>query len=84
MYQLEHGSDDRQKKKVAIPTLTELEEKNEVFKDDYILNMIARNKFRVGSISSKSSYQRRGLYFPRDHFQIGSLALQISWPVRGA
>lgn len=54
MYQLERGSDDKEKKKAAIPTLGELEEKNEAFKDDYILNSIARNRFRDEKKSQKA------------------------------
>ncbi|RUS83082.1 hypothetical protein EGW08_009168 [Elysia chlorotica] len=46
MYKLEHGSDDHQKGKDKISSLAELEEGRISMIDDYLLNRMARDKFR--------------------------------------
>ncbi|ESO94507.1 hypothetical protein LOTGIDRAFT_161207 [Lottia gigantea] len=46
MFKLEHGSNDQEKGKKSIMTLSQLEDRMDSYKDDYILNKIARNKFR--------------------------------------
>ncbi|GFR71364.1 coiled-coil domain-containing protein 130-like protein [Elysia marginata] len=46
MYKLEHGSDDHQKGKEKISNLAELEEGRISMIDDYLLNRMARDKFR--------------------------------------
>ena len=52
MYQLEHGANDKTKMKKAMPALAEIEEKQSVNKDDYMLNKMARNIFRVSNTFS--------------------------------
>jgi len=47
MFKLEHGSDDQKKGKSIVSTLSQLEDRREQYKDDYILNKIARERFRV-------------------------------------
>ena len=47
MFKLEHGSDDHKKGRAVVMNLSNLEGKREEWKDDYILNKIARQKFRV-------------------------------------
>lgn len=49
MYKLEHGSDDLQKGKEKVMSLTEIEESRMSMQDDYILNRMARDKFRVSA-----------------------------------
>lgn len=49
MYKLEHGSDDKQKGKSLIPTVGQIADEREQYKDDYIINKIAREKFRVNT-----------------------------------
>ncbi|XP_052776847.1 coiled-coil domain-containing protein 130 homolog [Mya arenaria] len=46
MFKLEHGSDDVKKGKQAITCLSSLESRRDEWKDDYMLNKIARQKFR--------------------------------------
>ncbi|GFN80166.1 coiled-coil domain-containing protein 130-like protein [Plakobranchus ocellatus] len=46
MYKLEHGSDDHQKGKEQVSSLAELEETRISMIDDYLLNRMARDKFR--------------------------------------
>lgn len=46
MYKLEHGSDDVQKGKSIIPTIGQIADGRDQYKDDYIINKIAREKFR--------------------------------------
>uniref|UniRef100_A0A0L8GWL1 Coiled-coil domain-containing protein 130 n=2 Tax=Octopus bimaculoides TaxID=37653 RepID=A0A0L8GWL1_OCTBM len=57
MYKLEHGSDDKQKLLTGLPSLAELEEKQEVYKDDFILNSLARGKFREHKKSEQASLE---------------------------
>ena len=47
MFKLEHGSDDIQKGKKAKSNLGSLEVSRNEWKDDYMLNKLARQKFRV-------------------------------------
>lgn len=47
MYKLEHGSDDKQRGKLVIPTIGQITDERYQYKDDYIINKIARDKFRV-------------------------------------
>ncbi|KAK3089279.1 hypothetical protein FSP39_002299 [Pinctada imbricata] len=46
MFKLEHGSDDKKKGKTTVASLGEMEERRGQFKDDYLLNKLAREKFR--------------------------------------
>lgn len=46
MYKLEHGSDDKQRGKSIIPTIGQIADERNQYKDDYIINKIAREKFR--------------------------------------
>ena len=47
MYRLEHGVEDKTKQKSIIPSLIQLEEYKEKWKDDYMLNKALRQQFRV-------------------------------------
>ncbi len=47
MYKLEHGAEDQAKMKKAIPGIAQIERMQAQYKDDYMLNKLARNKFRV-------------------------------------
>ena len=47
MYKLEHGSDDKQKGTDQKANLAQLEQSRVSMVDDYILNRMARDKFRV-------------------------------------
>ena len=49
MYRLEHGADDKGKIKAAIPGIKQIELQNRQWKDDYALNRLARDKFRVST-----------------------------------
>lgn len=44
MFALEHLTDDVQKKDTSLPTLEKIENRQKQWKDDYMLNKIARNK----------------------------------------
>ncbi|KAL3869786.1 hypothetical protein ACJMK2_042423 [Sinanodonta woodiana] len=46
MFKLEHGTDDQQKGKAVIMGLSQIEYRRSEWKDDYLLNKLARNKFR--------------------------------------
>ncbi|XP_076440746.1 coiled-coil domain-containing protein 130 homolog [Babylonia areolata] len=46
MYKLEHGSDDKQRGQTTQMSVAQIENSREVWLDDYMLNKIARNKFR--------------------------------------
>ncbi|KAM5173033.1 putative splicing factor YJU2B [Mantella aurantiaca] len=46
MYRLEHGVADKEKLKKAIPSLYELQEAQDAWKDDFAINSLLRNKFR--------------------------------------
>ncbi|KAL4648557.1 coiled-coil domain-containing protein 130 [Arapaima gigas] len=46
MYKLDHGGKDKDKLRAAIPTLSELQERQERWKDDFLLNSTLRRKFR--------------------------------------
>lgn len=48
MYKLDHGGKDKEKLRAAIPSLTELQEHQSGWKDDFQLNSALRRKFRVG------------------------------------
>ncbi|KAL4236251.1 hypothetical protein ACF0H5_004638 [Mactra antiquata] len=60
MFKLEHGSDDIQKGKKALHKITSLETRREEWKDDYILNKIAREKFRNEKKAIKTETERDG------------------------
>ena len=47
MYRLEHGSDDKNKLKSAIPGIKQIQALQMDKKNDYLLNKLARRKFRV-------------------------------------
>lgn len=44
MFALEHLTDDVQKQDTSMPTLEKIENRQKQWKDDYILNKLARNK----------------------------------------
>ncbi|KAM9493326.1 putative splicing factor YJU2B isoform 1-T2 [Clarias gariepinus] len=46
MYKLDHGGKDKEKLRAAIPTLSELQEHQASWKDDFVLNSSLRRKFR--------------------------------------
>ncbi|XP_042895083.1 coiled-coil domain-containing protein 130 homolog [Parasteatoda tepidariorum] len=46
MFSLEHGVKDKEKQKSVAPTISELEEYKEKWKDDYLLNKALRQQFR--------------------------------------
>jgi len=48
MFKLEHGSDDTVKGQKAKANLSIIESMRQDRKDDYLLNKLARHKFRVG------------------------------------
>ncbi|KAL5016233.1 hypothetical protein ScPMuIL_005822 [Solemya velum] len=47
MFKLEHGTDDRSKGQSRVPSLGEIEGYMSMKKDDYLLNRLARDKFRT-------------------------------------
>ena len=49
MYKLEHGVEDTKKLKSVIPTLSQIEDMQDAWKDDYMQNKMLRNKFRVSN-----------------------------------
>ncbi|XP_025109725.1 coiled-coil domain-containing protein 130 homolog [Pomacea canaliculata] len=51
MYKLEHGSDDQYRGKSSVPSIAQIEDMRDAWQDDYILNRLARNKFRRRSRS---------------------------------
>eukprot|EP00061_Rhincodon_typus_P009430 g32929.t1 len=46
MYKLEHGVSDQEKLKIAIPTLSDIQEMQSAWKDDFAINSMLRKKFR--------------------------------------
>ncbi|XP_067829041.1 probable splicing factor YJU2B [Heptranchias perlo] len=46
MYKLEHGVGDQEKLKAAIPTLSNIQEMQSAWKDDFAINSMLRKKFR--------------------------------------
>ncbi|KAM4036734.1 putative splicing factor YJU2B [Anomaloglossus baeobatrachus] len=46
MYRLEHGVKDKEKLQRAAPSLSELQEAQSAWRDDFALNSLLRNKFR--------------------------------------
>ena len=50
MYKLEHGSDDKDRGKVNQMSVAQIEDMRESWLDDYMLNKMARNKFRVSCV----------------------------------
>ncbi|XP_069783582.1 probable splicing factor YJU2B isoform X2 [Narcine bancroftii] len=46
MYKLEHGVGDQEKLKVAVPTLSNIQEMQSAWKDDFAINSMLRKKFR--------------------------------------
>ena len=47
MYRLEHGTEDKAKLKAAVPGVAQIAEHQSTKKEDYLLNQLARQKFRV-------------------------------------
>lgn len=47
MYKLDHGGKDKEKLRAAIPSLTELQDHQASWKNDFQLNSTLRRKFRV-------------------------------------
>ena len=58
MFKLEHGSDDTVKGQKAKANLSIIESMRQDKKDDYLLNKLARHKFRVGC-KMKVKYKRQ-------------------------
>lgn len=50
MFKLDHGGKDKEKLKKALPSLTEIQEHQSSWKDDFQLNSALRRKFRVGML----------------------------------
>lgn len=50
MFKMEHGVEDKNKSKKAMPGISQLTAVREQWKDDYELNKIIRNQFRVSSL----------------------------------
>lgn len=48
MYKLEHGVGDQEKLKIAVPTLSNIQDMQSAWKDDFAINSMLRKKFRVG------------------------------------
>lgn len=46
MFRLEHNVEDKVKQKTAAPSVAQLEELQERWKDDYVMNKVLRQKFR--------------------------------------
>ena len=47
MYKLEHGATDKSSQKAALPGIAQIEARQGLYKDDYMLNKMLRTKFRV-------------------------------------
>lgn len=47
MYKLDHGGKDKEKLRKALPSLSEIQEHQSSWKDDFQLNSSLRRKFRV-------------------------------------
>ena len=47
MYKLEHGVDDQSRGKSSAPTIARVVEMQAAHKDDFLLNQLARKRFRV-------------------------------------
>nr|XP_033779746.1 coiled-coil domain-containing protein 130 [Geotrypetes seraphini] len=58
MYRLEHGSEDQQKLQRAIPTLSNIQEAQNAWKDDFTLNSMLRRKFREEKKTLKEEEER--------------------------
>lgn len=50
MYKLDHGGKDKEKLRKALPSLSELQDHQAGWKDDFILNSKLRRKFRVNAL----------------------------------
>ncbi|XP_051897887.1 probable splicing factor YJU2B [Pristis pectinata] len=46
MYKLEHGVSDQEKLKIAVPTLSNIQDMQSAWKDDFAINSMLRKKFR--------------------------------------
>ena len=59
MYKLDHGGKDQEKLRKALPSLAEIQDQQESWKDDFQLNSTLRRSFRVlhahGSLQPSSS-----------------------------
>jgi len=55
MFALEHMTDDVQKQTDTLPTMERLEKHQAKWKDDYIINKIARNKVCVDNNNNNSN-----------------------------
>lgn len=51
MFKLDHGGKDKEKLKKALPSLSEIQEHQSGWKDDFQLNSALRRKFRVGILT---------------------------------
>ena len=57
MYKLEHGADDKEKIKKAVPGLHDLSDRQSMWKEDYMINKALRKQFRV-RIYSQTPFER--------------------------
>lgn len=74
MYRLEHGAADKEKLKKAIPSLFELQEAQDAWKDDFALNSLLRTKFRVSCPCVLSlAISHSVMIIPKDHFQFTAI-----------
>ena len=59
MYKLDHGGKDQEKLRKALPSLAEIQDQQESWKDDFQLNSTLRRSFRVlhahGSLQPSAS-----------------------------
>uniref|UniRef100_A0A4W3H1K4 Probable splicing factor YJU2B n=1 Tax=Callorhinchus milii TaxID=7868 RepID=A0A4W3H1K4_CALMI len=58
MYKLEHGVQDQQKLRTAIPTLANIQEMQSPWKDDFAINSLLRRKFRDEKKELKEAEER--------------------------
>ena len=79
MFKLEHGSDDVKKGQRSAATMSILEQKRDEWRDDYLLNKLARQKFRVwirdDYLLNKLARQKLRVWI-RDDYLLNKLARQ--------
>jgi len=57
MYKLDHGGKDQEKLRKALPSLAQIMDHQEGWRDDFQLNSTLRRGFRVPHYSQQSCYQ---------------------------
>lgn len=70
MFKLEHGSDDHKKGRAVVMNLSNLEGRRDEWKDDYVLNKIARQKFREEKTTIKSSQESDAALLTKSSLEI--------------